>query len=105
MINSDPWLVRTFIEYLSTLKISKERLSVSLRTHQGISLPQARSFWARVTGVPRQGITSVETVSGKKKGKLQYGMCRVRVKAGIKERPLIQTAINIIGNHFAKGVV
>lgn len=105
LINSDPVLVRTFIRCLKTLHISEERLSLSLRLHTEISIPRAKTFWARVTGLSRDIIERVEVIEGRKKGKLPHGMCRVRVKTGIRERLLIQTAISLIGKECSNTLI
>src|SRR3989344_759440 len=97
VINSDPLLIQTFIHCLKTLNIANDRLAISLRVHRGISIPEANRFWARTTGLPKQIIERVEIIDGKKKGKLPHGMCRVRVRSGIRDRLLIQSAIDFIG--------
>ncbi len=97
IINSDPALLQAFIHCLGTLHISRERLALSLRVHREISIPEAKKFWASITGLSTQCIERVEVIDGKKKGKLPYGMCRVRVRSGIRERLLLQSAISLIG--------
>ena len=105
VINSDPLLIQTFIHCLKTLNIANDRLAISLRVHRGISIPEAKRFWARTTGLPKQIIERVEIIDGKKKGKLPHGMCRVRVRSGIRDRLLIQSAIDFIGKECNKGIV
>lgn len=105
VINSDPLLIQTLIHCLGILGISKERFSVSLRVHKEISISKAKAFWAQTTGLPKQIIERVEVIEGKKKGKLPYGMCRVRVRSGIRDRLLIQTAIARIGKEGSKRIL
>lgn len=98
VVNSDPLLIRTLIRCLEAFGISKDRLGISLRVHKGISIPQAKKFWIQTTGLPMHLIGRVEVIEeGKKKGKLLHGMCRIRVKSGIRDRLLIQSAIALIG--------
>jgi predicted DNA-binding protein YlxM (UPF0122 family) len=97
IINSDPALIQTVINSLDSLKIDRQRLTLSLRVHSGVSLANAKKFWSLQTGVPLDRITRHEVIKGKKKGKLPYGMCRLRVSTGIKERLYIQEAISLIG--------
>lgn len=98
IINSDPALIATFISSLKVLGITQERLGVSIRIHRGISVPLAVKYWSKVTGVSAERIKRVEVIDGKKKGKLKFGMCRVRVHSGIKERLLLQAMISRVGN-------
>ncbi|MEK7613710.1 MAG: hypothetical protein AAB439_02435 [Patescibacteria group bacterium] len=97
IINSDPLLIKTFIHCLHDVGIFKDRLSVSVRIYNDMSPEHAKDFWSSVTGVKKDFFRNTEIVEGKKKGKLPYGMCRVRVKSGIKERLKIQAAISVIG--------
>jgi hypothetical protein len=39
-------------------------------------------FWSSVTGVSKDKFVNVDILEGKKKGKLKYGMCRIRVTKG-----------------------
>jgi len=105
VINSDPFLIQTFIHCLKTLNIPNDRLSISLRVHAEISVPKAKEFWSRTTGLPKELIERVEVIEGKKKGKLPHGMCRIRVRSGIRDRLLIQTAIALIGKECSKRIV
>ena len=105
VINSDPLLIQTLIYCLKILKIPTSRLSLSLRVHTEVSVPEAKKFWARTTGLPERRIERIEVIEGKKKGKLPYGMCRVRVRSGIRDRLFIQTAIALIGKECSKGIL
>jgi hypothetical protein len=105
VINSDPALIQAIITSLKLLNIHNDRLALSLRVHNDISVPKAKAFWAKATGMSEDDITMVEVIEGKKKGKLEYGMCRIRVKSGIRERLFIQTAISLIGKESAERVV
>ncbi|MEJ0053469.1 MAG: helix-turn-helix domain-containing protein [bacterium] len=105
LINSDPSLICTFLRCLRTLNIASARLSLSLRLHDDIPVQRAKIFWARVTGLPIAKITRIEIIKGKKKGKLPYGMCRVRVSSGIQERLFVQSAIGLIGAESGKRLV
>ncbi|MFA5744979.1 MAG: hypothetical protein WC887_02075 [Candidatus Paceibacterota bacterium] len=105
VINSDPLLIRTFIYCLKALNIAEDRLSIALRVHTEVSIPRAKAFWAQTTGLSKQLIGRVEIIEGKKKGKLPYGMCRIRVKSGIRDRLFIQSAITLIGKECGKRIV
>jgi hypothetical protein len=106
VINSDPFLIQTVILSLTqVLGINSDRISLCLRLHKGISLAKAKLYWSQVTGISIKTIKRVELVEGKKKGKLPHGMCRIRVKEGIRERIFIQSLIKLIGKECAKEVV
>ncbi len=97
LINSDPRLIQTFIRCLIEIGITRSRITLSLRVHKDIPLDRAKKFWSEATGLSEDRITRIEVIEGKKKGKLPFGMCRVRVSSGIRERLRIQTAISIVG--------
>ena len=105
LINSDPLLLKTFIVCLQSLGIGQDRLSIAIRVHSNVAVEKAKKFWSKITGLKSTDIKYVEIIEGKKKGKLQYGMCRVRVKVGIKERLLLQSAITLIGKMSIQKVV
>jgi hypothetical protein len=105
IINSDPVLIQSFIVCLHYLKVPKERISFALRVHADISIEEAKKFWAKTTGLSADGISRVEVIEGKKKGRLPYGMCRIRVRSGIRERLLIQSAIALVGAKLSKQIV
>ena len=105
LINSDPHLLQAVMSSLDSLNIGKDRIDLSLRVHKGISVPKAKMFWSRAIGVPINRIGRIEVIEGKKKGKLPHGMCRVRVRSGIRERLFIQTAISVIGKDSHERVV
>ncbi|HRH55954.1 MAG TPA: hypothetical protein PK609_03765 [Candidatus Paceibacterota bacterium] len=105
VINSDPSLLQTFLWCLKLHGISNERISLSLRIHSDIKAAAAVSFWSKTLALPRESISRIEIIEGKKKGKLPYGMCRIRVRKGIRDRLLIQSAISVIGKECSEKVV
>lgn len=105
IINSDPHLLQAFIVCLKDLGIDLDRISLSLRIHDDLDSSLAISFWSQTLGIARSRIGKIEIIKGKKKGKLPYGMCRVRVRSGIKERLLLQAAISLIGKESAGRVL
>lgn len=106
IINSDVFLIQTILFCLRNgLKISENRFQISIRTHTDVNISEAKKFWSTATGIPINNDTRIEIINGKKKGKLPYGMCRVRVKSGVKERIFIQSLISLIGKEAAQSVV
>lgn len=83
LTNSDPALVRVFIQSLKdVLKIPNSRLKLNIRIYEDLDKEKCINFWLQNTGLARSNLSSVNTLSGKKTGKLEYGMCRVRVIKG-----------------------
>ena len=81
--NTDPNLIRVFISCLKdVLNIDKAKLRVSVRIYEDLDKEKCLNFWSKVTGVQKDNFVNVNILAGKKKGKLEYGMCRVRVLKG-----------------------
>lgn len=53
-------------------------------------------YWAQIIGIPSNRILNVNILKGKKRGKLQYGMCRVRVTKGGNYLKLLQSVAKVI---------
>lgn len=51
-MNSDPLLVKLFIEALDVIGIERGRLSMRLHIHENADEEAARSWWSEQTGVP-----------------------------------------------------
>lgn len=81
--NTDPNLIKVFVEGLrGVFGITDDRLRVSVRIYEDLDRERCLSFWSDVVGIPKEKFINVNVVAGKKKGKLPYGMCRVRVAKG-----------------------
>ncbi|MBI2613483.1 MAG: helix-turn-helix domain-containing protein [Candidatus Levybacteria bacterium] len=83
LTNSDPNLIMVFIDGLrKILEVSDDRIQVTLRLYEDIDKEKSLSFWSEVVKIPKEKFLNIHILPGKKKGKLEYGMCRVRVKKG-----------------------
>lgn len=82
IINSDPGVIRLFIQGISVIGVKKESLRVSIRVYEDLDVQKVKQYWSKIIGVSHSAITSVEVLQGKKHGRLPYGMCRVRVARG-----------------------
>jgi hypothetical protein len=83
LINSDPDLIKVFINGLASLfDVKKDDLKISIRIFEDLDKNECLKFWSNMTGVPVNKFVRVNTLKGRKKGKLNHGMCRVRVKKG-----------------------
>jgi hypothetical protein len=80
--NTDPVLIKTFLECLSEIGVEKDDIKVSIRVYEDIDQKEACKFWAKIANISVNKICSVNVLKGKKKGKLKYGMCRIRVAKG-----------------------
>ena len=80
--NTDPFLIKVFVAALKELGVSKERLRITIRIYQDINREKAKKYWAKIIGIHQSQILNVNVLYGRKKGKLKYGMCRIRVTRG-----------------------
>ena len=96
IINGDAELLRVFVNCLDAIGISKEDLRFSLRLYSDIDPHIARTSWAQVFRINPESIQIGEIIVGKKRGKLAYGMCRIRLKKGGSYFKLIMSMIESI---------
>lgn len=83
LMNTDADLIRVFIQGLQEIfNISKDRLRISIRIYEDLDKQKCLEYWSKITGVPAEKFVSIDILKGKKKGKLLYGMCRVRILKG-----------------------
>lgn len=99
--NSDPEMIRVFTQGLTKLLgISKDGLKVSIRIFEDLNRNSCLKFWSKVTGVPVRKFVSINVLKGKKAGKLEHGMCRVRIKKGGTMLKYISAIKSEIVAHF-----
>lgn len=83
LMNTDADLIRVFIQGLQEIfNISKDRLRISIRIYEDLDKNECLKYWSKITGVPAKKFVSVNILKGNKKGKLAYGMCRIRILKG-----------------------
>jgi hypothetical protein len=89
LANSDPRLVRYFLEFLRTcfdLTLDDVTARINCYTTPELPLEAIEEHWMTVLGLPRAAmakatVNSLPTSSsGRKQGKLPYGVCTLRVK-------------------------
>ena len=81
--NTDPELIRIFVNGLrKVFQVTDDRFRVSVRIYEDLDADKCLSFWAEVVKIPKEKFVSINVLEGKKKGKLEYGMCRVRIAKG-----------------------
>lgn len=83
LTNTDPELIKVFVKGLrEVLEIKTEDFRVSIRTYEDLDKDKCLCFWSKITGVAKDKFVNVNVLKGKKIGKLEYGMCRLRIKKG-----------------------
>jgi len=81
--NTDPELIRSFMSVLrNVFNIQDDRLRISIRIYEDMDRDRCLNFWSQISGIEKEKFLNVDVLYGKKKGKLEYGMCRVRVLKG-----------------------
>lgn len=83
---------------LRKLEVPETDIVVSLRVFEDLlsNIIVIKTYWASILGVAPTTIHSVNVVTGKKSGKLPYGMCRVRVRSGKNVFKLVMSMIEIL---------
>lgn len=94
--NTDPNLIRIFIRCLEEIGVTKDKLRITIRIYDDLNKDKAMEFWAGVIGIQKNQILNVNVLKGKKDGKLQYGMCRIRVTKGAPYFKIIKSIIKVI---------
>jgi|SRR3989344_3555190 len=83
LTNTDPALIRVFIRVLKdTLRLKNDQIRISLRLYEDLDKEKCLNFWSKIVGIPKSKFLTTNILPGKKIGKLEYGMCRVRVVKG-----------------------
>lgn len=81
--NTDPMLIKIFVAGLrEVFGITDDQLRISIRLYEDLDRDKSLSFWSQVVNIPKERFLGVNVLVGKKKGKLEHGMCRVRILKG-----------------------
>lgn len=96
--NSDPKLVRVFIVLLKNVfKIHNNQIRLSLRLYDDLNKDVCLNYWSDFIKLPKTNFISFDILYGKKKGKLKYGMCRIRVLKGGDFLKKVNSVNKIVG--------
>lgn len=97
--NTDGRLIRVFLKCLrKTFSVSDSDIKASVRIYEDLDKAECLKYWSAITEIRLGDDTTVEVLTGAKKGKLQYGMCRIRVrKAGMLHKKIF-ALVDIINN-------
>lgn len=102
LTNTDADLIKIFVNGLrKVLNIDESRIQVSIRLYEDLDREKSLSFWSQVVNIPKEKFINVHILHGKKKGRLQYGMCRIRVKKGGDILKKIIGINKVVGGFFA----
>ena len=83
LINSSPELIKIFVEGLrELLKLPNDRIKSSIRIYDSLDKNVCLRFWSELLGIPKEDFGRMDVLPGNKKGKLKYGMCRIRILRG-----------------------
>lgn len=96
LINSDPRLISAFIKGLKMIGVKQNDLKISVRIFEDLDKEKVINFWSKLTCVPVDRFFEVDIIEGEKIGKLEYGMCRVRVAKAGEYFKLIMSMIDFI---------
>ncbi len=105
LINSDPGIIKSFIGCLNLIGIDTDSIKIGLRVHKDINIQNAVTFWSNLLEIYPNKIRGIEVIEGKKKGKLKYGMCRVRVAKSSRYFKLLMSLIEQVKIQFDAAVV
>ena len=103
--NSDPSLIKVFVECLKVIGVRNEDLRITLRIYEDMDRSKVINFWSKLLSLPKEKILGINILTGKKEGKLKYGMCRVRVTKGAAHFKLIMSMIDLIKSDFNAAIV
>lgn len=101
LMNTDPQLIKVFIQGLQEVfHITKDRFRISIRIYEDLDRKKCLTFWSQVTGISKESFVNIDVIKGKKKGKLAYGMCRVRILKGSDMLKYVSALKNKISSFF-----
>lgn len=81
--NSDPEMIKVFVSGLKEiLGIEQKDIRASIRIYEDLDKNICLNHWSKITNIPVDEFVNVDVLKGKKTGKLQYGLCRIRIKRG-----------------------
>jgi len=100
IINSDPVLLRAFVDCIKEIGVSKDRIKASIRLYNNINEKEAIKYWSNILELRKNQFYNIELIKGNKKGKLKFGMCRLRIKKSSKEFKLLMSLINTVKDHI-----
>lgn len=97
VINGDPDLIRNVIQGLLVLGVSQIDIKYTIRVYGLKTKEKCAKYWAASLGIKRNDITGYEILPQRsQRGRLMYGMCRIRVKRSQRFFKFIMSMINLL---------
>lgn len=72
----------------------------SVRIYNDVDQNNTIEYWSNILNLKKDQFFNVEVIKGKKKGKLEFGMRRLRVEKSSKEFKLLMSLINVVKDHI-----
>lgn len=102
LTNTDPYLIKVFVTGLrDLLNVSEESIKVSLRIYEDIDQDKSLSYWSKIVNIPKEKFLKTQVLPGKKKGKLEFGMCRLRVARGGNLLKKVASINKVVSDSFS----
>jgi hypothetical protein len=101
--NSDPRLLRVFMNWVITYLTSAPRYSAAINLHADNDEPAARSYWSGELGLDLADFTKTHTKAdgtGHRKNHLAFGVCRITLRRGANAWLITMTWIDTMANRF-----
>lgn len=81
--NTDPYLIKVFVEGMKEVfGVKTQEFRLNVRIYEDLDKEKCIAFWSQITNIPKEQFVSVNVLKGKKIGKLEYGMVRIRITKG-----------------------
>lgn len=96
LINTDSVLMKVFLKGLLALGVPKKHIKINLRLYSDLDEEKSIKYWLKELKLTRKNFISINYLEGKKKGKLPFGMCRLRVKNGALYFKQLMSIINLV---------
>ena len=100
-INSDGKMIQTYLFVLrNVLNVPEAFLHPTMRIFSGMNEKKCVSYWSRITKISKRNFT-IRLNDGGKRGRTEYGMCRITVRKG---QSFLKT-INAIRDRFFDEII
>lgn len=93
-------MLRAFIDFIKEIGVAKNRIKASIRIYNDINQNEAIAYRSNILNLNKDQFFNIELMGGNKKGKLKFGMCRLRVEKSSKEFKLLMSLINVVKNRI-----
>ncbi|PIR85189.1 hypothetical protein COU15_02155 [Candidatus Kaiserbacteria bacterium CG10_big_fil_rev_8_21_14_0_10_45_20] len=97
--NTDPAMVKCFIQWIALLGVKKSDLKVYLHVYSDMDIPQIITFWSNELNIPQSSFRKPyvkKSVAGKQKnykGRFGFGTCNIYVRnRDIREKIIMSIA-------------